>query len=986
MRLISHVLIFIIVVSMSIGITAQIPSNPLGNNAIGIKWNQIETDRVKLIYPEGLELQANRIVNVVNHLWGNDSPSIGHNDRKAPIILHPETSLSNGFVTVAPFRSEFFARAPQFDGTTDWLDHLTIHEYQHIKQFNQSRQGITGLVRSVLGDWAWGGMLGLAIPRWYFEGDATIAETAFTKSGRGRIPEFTMEYKSLLKDGVRYSYEKAGARSMKDFVPDWYSLGYHMLTYGRREFGPELWKNVTADAVRYKGIIYPFNRSFKQRAGYPLKELYAKTMDDLEQQWIRQEKRTGQDQSTYIFPGDDRKTVLNRSAPQFDTQGNLSYLESGYDRIASLQVLSPKGKVNKIVLPGFLLEGPLEQLSSSQNDIVWAELGWDIRRRYKRFSEIVIYNKTTKKKTRLTKNNFDYSPAINADATRIAAIRTNPALTPEIIILQSSDGKILKTLPNKKLYQLSYVQWFDADHLILVAKANQQNALMKVSVQTNKYTRLTDWTADAISHLTIHDDQIYFSKPTKDVNQIFMLDASTNKKYQITKDNIAAFQPAISADGSTLAYTSFSHKGYTLKKLNLNAKALSSEKKTINESYRTPFVETLIKQEKANLLAEVGDEKFESKRFNRFSGLIKPHSILTAFDQNLIDVSVLSDNVFSTLSADATIGYRFNEDTWRYSVGLTYAELFPELSLRFERVGRASILFNFKELPEIGQIQQNRYLERWRENRIRTGMTIPLNFSSGQTSRTISLITRFTKHHLDVDGNLDNEDFVVRDTLDFSQNGFPQSFVNLQPLGNETFSSVDLIWIGRIQQFRALQNLGPRFGATGLARWRKAFGSIDNDVLQLNTSLFLPGLARNHSFSIDYAYQAEGLLDRYRFSDNFNYSRGYNRSLRADRFHKLGFNYRFPICYPDVALGGLAFIKRLKGNIFYDHGSIKVITELSQPSNTPMRSAGFELGIDFRAARLLEIDLGVRYSYLFDNQFSSGRRNQFDFFVISISQ
>ena len=985
MKLSSYILVFIFAYITSIDLIAQIPSNPLGNNAIGLKWNQIETDKVKLIYPKGLDKQANRIVNLVHHLWDVDSPSIGSDHRKAPIILHPETALSNGFVTVAPFRSEFFARAPQFDGTTDWLDHLTIHEYQHIKQFNQSRQGITGLVRSVLGEWAWGGMMGLAIPRWYFEGDATIAETVFTKSGRGRIPEFTMEYKSLLKDGVRYSYEKAGARSMKDFVPDWYSLGYHMLTYGRREFGPDLWKNVTADAVRYKGIFYPFNKSFTKNAGYPVKELYAKTMDNLEQQWITQKERMSEDPADLVFPDKNRQTVIHQSAPQFYANGDLIYLESGYDRITSLQKLSPSGEITKLTRPGALIEGPLEQLSLSKNKMAWAEVGWDIRRRFKRFSEIVIYDIRTQKKTRLTKNNFDYSPAISADATKIAAIRTNEKLIPQIIILNASDGEIIQILPNKQNYQLSYMQWLDTRHVITVAKANQQNAIFKISTESNELTRLTDWTSDAITHMTVYDKQIYFSKPTRDINQIFSVDIETNKKYQITKDDIAAFQPAISPDGQTLVYTSFSHRGYELKNLDLSVKAVRAEKKTIDESFQTPFVATIIKQEKDNLLAEVGNETFESKPFNRFSGLIKPHSILTNFTQTSTEISVLSDNVFSTLSADATVGYRFNEDAWRYSVGLSYAELFPELSLRFERVGRSSVLFNFRELEE-GQIQQNRVLELWRENRVRAGIAVPLNFSSGQTSRTMNLIARFTRHHLDVDGNLDNDDFVARDTLDFSAGSFPQNLLTQQPLGNEQFSSIDLIWVGRLQQFTALQNLGPQFGASGFVRWRKSFGSIDDGVLQLNGTVFLPGLSRNHSFSIQYAYQAEGLLDRYRFSDNFNYPRGYNRSLRADKYHKLGLNYRFPIWYPDIAVGGLAFVKRLKGNVFYDHGSVNINSEPYQSSSTALRSAGLELGIDFRAFRLLEIDFGVRYSYLFDEQFSIGGRNQFDFFVISISQ
>jgi len=51
-----------------------------------------------------------------------------------------------------------------------------------------------------------------------------------------------------------------------------------------------------------------------------------------------------------------------------------------------------------------------------------------------------------------------------------------------------------------------------------------------------------------------------------------------------------------------------------------------------------------------------------------------------------------------------------------------------------------------------------------------------------------------------------------------------------------------------------------------------------------------------------------------------------------------------------------------------------------------MRSAGVELGFDFRAFRLLEVDLGIRYSYLLDDRFIRDDRHRFDFFVVSISQ
>jgi len=976
--------VFVIsVVFLTVG-QAQIPSNPLGNNKLGLQWQQIETDKVNLIFPKGMNTQANRIVNLVHSLWENDSPSIGNNHVKAPIILQPQTVLSNGFVTVAPFRSEFFARAPQFDGTTDWLDHLTIHEYQHIKQFNQSRQGITGLVRKILGDWAWGGMLGLAIPRWYFEGDAVIAETAFTNSGRGRFPDFTMEYKSLLDIGIKYEYEKAAAGSFKDYVPNWYNLGYHLLSYGRQEYGAELWKNATADAVRYKGLFYPFNKSIQKQTGRGIKQLYSEMMDDFERSYNQQKESMLTDESSLLIQK-TKPTVISYSNPQFSEDGNLWIQEAGYDRIRSFRQIDLKGNFQEKKRSGFLLDGAMSQNSVSAGKMCWAELAWDIRRRYRRFSEIVVIDLKTNQRKRLTKNQFDYSPSLNEEGDKIVAIRVDENLVPRIIILDAVTGQINKEILNPEAYQLTYCQWLNSENILIVTKANQENRIQKININSGDFEPLSESTADPISHLAVSGSKVYFSKPINDINQIFQLHLKSREILQLTHDKVGAYQPAISPDENKLAYSSFSHKGYDIRLIDIDESSGTS-KKSLRHYYQSPYLKSLMKQETENLLSTIKNDTFTVEKFNRFSGLLKPHSILTNFTTNTTELTVLSDNVFSTLSADATASYRYNEDTWRYSVGLTYAELFPEISLRAERVGRSAALFNYAMISD-STIQQRRYVERWRENRLRAGVVIPLTFSSGQTTRSMTFAGRVNRHQLNVDQNYNEPDFTTADTISFTNNTRELQSLISEPLGNETFTSIDLIWSGRIQRFTARQHMRSRFGLSAFMRYRKPFSvNVQGDVFECSGTLFLPGIKRNHSFSIEMDYQREDLLSNYRFSDNFDYARGYNRSLRVDELTKIAVNYRLPLWYPDIAAGGLAFVKRVKANIFYDHGIIGVQSFPFVVGNQSMRSAGVELGFDVRLLRLLEVDLGVRYSYLMDSDFVLGHNHVFNFFVVSISQ
>ncbi len=965
---------------------SQVPSNPLGNDAFGLRWQQINTDRVKVIFPEGLAPKANRIVNIIHDLWDLDSPSIGTNKKKVPIVLHHQTVLANGFVTVAPFRSEFFMRPPQFDYATDWVDHLTIHEYQHIKQFNNTKKGITKIVSQVLGDWAWGGMIGLALPRWYYEGDATIAETAFSQSGRGRQPFFSMEYKALFAAGKEYGYEKAAARSLRDFVPDWYNLGYHMLSEGRKQYGPDIWAQVTDDAVRYKGLIYPFARSFKKRIGKSLRQLYDDTMVSIRQD-LSKKLRQKAGPTAVAVNTKVKKTVTHYSGPQYHEAGHVIVQKEGYDQIKSFVLIDEQGRETRLTRPGFLLEGPMSTLSAEGNKIVWAELDWDIRRRYKRYADIMSYDIATQQKQRLSYHSSYYSPDLSADGQRIAAVHVNDELRYSLHILSVADGEILEEIPMDAQVGYSYPQWQDEDHVILLAKQNQSFQIQSIDLKSKTLSNIGEATRDQISHLEVADGQIYFSKAINDVNNIFVMDIEDGLLYQITDVEVGAFQPAVSRDGEWLAYSEFSAEGYDVKKIKLDPKAWA-QRKSMKSQYQGLYIKELLAQEKNNFLQQVSTDSFEVSRFNKLSGLIKPHSLLANFYTGGAELNLLSDNVFSTLSADVSADYNFNENEWLYSAGLTYAELFPVLSLRYQRANRSALLYNYGGLTDTSFVQ-TAYVESWSENVIRGGVFVPLNFSQGNTISSVGLSGRFSHHSITVDQNFTDPDLSFRDTLVYSAPDAQQvSLLFDQPLDNVGFTSLDLSLSTRMTRFTALQHLNPRLGIAGFARLRQAFTpeNIGGRSINLGAILYLPGIGPNHSLSFEADYQKERLLDSYRFSDGFNYPRGYDLSLRRDQFLKFGLNYAFPIWYPDVAVSGLAFLKRVKANLFYDHG-LMTVSEFPFSDRTDlMRSAGIELGFDCRFLRLLEVDLGVRYSYLMDDRFVRDDRHQFDFFVLSIRQ
>ena len=133
----------------------------LQTNPNNIKWQQIDTENFRVIYPNNAAIIAQQTAKRLSQLYLPDAKSLGVKPTKISIIVQNQTTVSNGFVTLAPRRSEFFVTPPQNPtllGTSNWIDLLAIHEYRHIVQFERSKVGFTRLVSTLFGPNSLGGL------------------------------------------------------------------------------------------------------------------------------------------------------------------------------------------------------------------------------------------------------------------------------------------------------------------------------------------------------------------------------------------------------------------------------------------------------------------------------------------------------------------------------------------------------------------------------------------------------------------------------------------------------------------------------------------------------------------------------------------------------------------------------------------------------------------------------------------------------------
>lgn len=218
-------------------------SQRLGLLPPNVNWQQLKHDSIRIIYPDGLEDQAKRVASLALKLARVDP--IRENSRYKPIsvILQPQTNISNGYVGLAPYVSEFYLEPHEnpFElGSLPWPDLLALHEYQHVLQVNAANVGLSHFMKVIFGDLVFSGMYSLAVPNWYREGDAVFTESKWSKQGRGRLSSFTLPFYEKALQGEAWNYYKVRNGSYREFTPDYYALGYMMIQYGNQYFGEKM--------------------------------------------------------------------------------------------------------------------------------------------------------------------------------------------------------------------------------------------------------------------------------------------------------------------------------------------------------------------------------------------------------------------------------------------------------------------------------------------------------------------------------------------------------------------------------------------------------------------------------------------------------------------------------------------------------------------------------------------------------------------------
>ena len=222
-------LISVILIILPVSMEAQFYIT--GDDPGKTKWMTIDTDNFSIIYPEGTDSLARVYGYKLEKYRIPVSRSTGYmNQGRMPVVLHAYNG-ANGSVAWAPRRMDMFTiPSPYAPEAMPWSTMLAVHEGRHVTQM---QFGMTKAQKPF--GWAFGEMWNILASLLYpglstIEGDAVVAETALTNSGRGRTADFLNYYKVAFDNGDFRRWDQWRLGSQRRYAPDHYALGY--LTLG----------------------------------------------------------------------------------------------------------------------------------------------------------------------------------------------------------------------------------------------------------------------------------------------------------------------------------------------------------------------------------------------------------------------------------------------------------------------------------------------------------------------------------------------------------------------------------------------------------------------------------------------------------------------------------------------------------------------------------------------------------------------------------
>lgn len=886
-----------------------------------VKWQEIESKNFKIVFPRQLEDKAQYTLNLLEHYKPLVSKSYEVNSKKLLLVIRPDMALPNGFVTLAPRRSEWFNNTSltPLVGSLEWFQSLAIHEYRHVVQYDYLNQGYTRWGYNLFGEGVLGLLINMVMPTWYFEGDAVWAETVLSDGGRGRSPRFSSRLKALISSNNFPKYDELLARSYTKNLPNYYVYGFFLITRAYQVYGPNVWKEIAAYAADHPWNAYAMYNGFQYVTNQSFETFYNETLQELKSKWGELPKKDYKK-----FANKKNKNKFSQQAYPMKKGMDLFYLERGLNSHWGLHS-AKKGLIKELnIIPS------LSKVDMTKSKFLFVQNSPHWRYSFKEFSNLYIYDLKKNQTKKLTHNKRLFHPQFSRSGKKILAIEYNDEEEVSLNIYDLKGELISEHSLSVHKLQFAQATWISNSEIVAIVIDNEgKKFFASYDLMSDDLEQLTPSTRNNIYNISYNNGFIYYEADYKGKVNIFRYHIKDNRNSQCSDEFIGAFSPSVN---KSLYYVYESDNGRVIRKKSLSCKSIRIATLFNQKTYLSKSPSDFYHKSRPlplNKFTKFQTTTVKSKRHSEFSGLLTPHSWSFLGGRGL-QLNATTTNNLNSLGLNAYLGTSSEESTPFVGLGISFLKLYPIFTLQFDFAKRE------KEIIE-GQTST------WEEATKSINMVIPFNYSNNlwkntsQLSINSGIIT------------LSKNDYTVVDKL--NDNGILTNSIGL----SSTF-----------YKSQTLQELQPKYAFSLNLKYTDLKTIEDaeiNYLAQLKLGLNLPSYFDNHGFNFEYTQENRPENESlYQLQSNYvpvagyTFSRGYAYEFTSE-FKKVTIEYLLPLSYLNKGYKEWIFIPQIYAKAFFD--STSFLNDVLE--NEKLDSKGFELFFETNTFRKFSLTYGLRF-------------------------
>ena len=725
----------------------------LGQDPGSTKWRQINSENFRLIYPQQFESKAQQFVNLLENSKKYTPRTLGAKVPKMPVVLHAQDITANAFSVWAPRRLELYTAPPQNTYAQPWLEQLAIHELRHSVQLSSMNTGLTKVMGYVMGEQAAAAVLGLYLPFWFIEGDAVSIETGLSNSGRGRVPSFSMELRAQLLENGNYSYDKAVNGSYRNYVPDYYMLGYEMVARARQiNSSPDVWAKTLRFVARNPYLPWAFNRGLKKSLGMTKESLYANTMNDLKEKWGA---NTDFSQNEKIV-SPDRRSFTRYKFPHYLNDSTWISERTSIDDIDHFVVFHRNGREEKVITPGMFSSDNIslsgsdhtgvmgankpgsitaDNMDIQTNRLYWTEKNIDSRWQNRSYSIIKYADLKTGRWATLTHKTRYFSPSVSPDGNLLAVSEVSESNKYSILLIDSHTGEVKKTvISSDEDFYITPTWTADSKQIFCVIMNEEGKKMVRIDIASGNSETLIPSSNYEISTPYAVGKYVFFNGAFTGVDNVFALNIENRKIYQVTNAHFGAVDIEASPDRKHLVYSDYNSKGYRIAEIPFNPESWTEYNLITSKRPEGLYSEMLNKQEGAIITDATSPKKeYVSEPYHKLSNAINLHSWSPFyFNTNNYNIgsgiSLMSQDVLSTMFIALQQQFKDANGFARTSATISYQALFPVFDFTAEK-GKNTGIYSVRTQTDITQHQYD-----YDETDFSGAVKVPLKFTAGPTN------------------------------------------------------------------------------------------------------------------------------------------------------------------------------------------------------------------------------------------------------------